>query len=54
MSKFQELIQALCPDDVHYDEQLNGYRTYIESLSSKPVYRYLYSIIDEVYREVIK
>lgn len=41
-------------DDVHYDEQLNGYRTYIESLSSKPVYCFLYSIIDEVYREVIK
>lgn len=41
-------------DDVHYDEQLNGYRTYVESLSSKPVYCYLYSIIDEVYREVIK
>ena len=41
-------------DDVHYDEQLNGYRTYIESLSSKPVYCFLYSIIDETYREVIK
>ena len=41
-------------DDVHYDEQLNGYRTYIESLSSKPVYCYLYSIIDETYREVVK
>ena len=41
-------------DDVHYDEQLNGYRTYVESLTSKPVYCYLYSIIDEVYREVIK
>ena len=41
-------------DDVHYDEQLNGYRTYIESLSSKPVYCYLYSVIDETYREVEK
>lgn len=41
-------------DDVHYDEQLNGYRTYVESLSSKPVYCYLYSIIDETYREVEK
>ena len=41
-------------DDVHYDEQLNGYRTYIESLSSKPVYCYLYSIIDETYRKVEK
>lgn len=41
-------------DDVHYDEQLNGYRTYVESLSSKPVYCYLYSIIDETYREVKK
>ena len=41
-------------DDVHYDEQLNGYRTYVESLTSKPVYCYLYSIIDETYREVVK
>ena len=41
-------------DDVHYDEQLNGYRTYIESLTSKPVYCFLYSIIDETYREVVK
>lgn len=41
-------------DDVHYDEQLNGYRTYVESLTSKPVYCYLYSIIDETYREVEK
>lgn len=41
-------------DDVHYDEQLNGYRTYVESLTSKPVYCYLYSIIDEMYREVVK
>ena len=41
-------------DDVYYDEQLNGYRTYIESLSSKPVYCFLYSIIDETYREVKK
>ena len=41
-------------DDVHYDEQLNGYRTYVESLTSKPVYCFLYSIIDETYREVKK
>lgn len=41
-------------DDAHYDEQLNGYRTYIESLSSKHVYCYLYSIIDETYRKVEK
>lgn len=41
-------------DDVHYDEQLNGYRTYIESLTSKTVYCYLYSIIDETYMEVKK
>ena len=41
-------------DDAHYDEQLNGYRTYVESLTSKPVYCYLYSIIDETYREVVK
>ncbi len=40
-------------DDKHYDEQLNGYREYIKSISNKPVNCYLYSIIDETYREVI-
>ena len=39
-------------DDEHYDEQLNGYRRYIKSISSKKVNCYLYSIIDGVYREV--
>ncbi len=39
-------------DDEHYDEQLNGYRNYISSLSNKSVKCYLYSIIDETYREV--
>lgn len=39
-------------DDEHYDEQLNGYRTYISSVSDKKVNCYLYSIIDGGYREV--
>ena len=39
-------------DDEHYDEQLNGYRRYIRSVSDKDVYCYLYSIMDGGYREV--
>ena len=39
-------------DDEHYDEQLNGYRNYIASISDKKVNCYLYSIIDSSYREV--
>lgn len=39
-------------DDFHYDEQLNGYREYISSISDKRVNCYLYSVIDGVYREV--
>ena len=41
-------------DDEHYDEQLNGYRNYIRQLSNKEVKCYLYSIIDETYREVVE
>ena len=39
-------------DDRHYDEQLNGYRKYIESISSKKVDCYLYSILDGEYRKI--
>ena len=39
-------------DDEHYDEQLNGYRKYIESVSNKKVDCYLYSILDSNYRKV--
>lgn len=39
-------------DDQHYDDQLNGYRKYIESLTHKKVYTYLYSILDSKIREV--
>ena len=39
-------------DDEHYDEQLNGYREYIKSISNKHVNCFLYSIVDETYREV--
>ena len=39
-------------DDEHYDEQLNGYRRYIQSISDKKVNCYLYSIVDSTYREV--
>lgn len=41
-------------DDEHYDQQLNGYRKYIESISNKPVECYLYSIMDKSYRKVEK
>lgn len=39
-------------NDDHYDEQLNGYRKYIESITNKKVNCYLYSIVDKTYREV--
>ena len=39
-------------DDPNYDKQLNGYRNYIESITNKKVYCFLYSIINEEFREV--
>ncbi len=39
-------------DDENYNLQLNGYRKYINSITNKEVDCYLYSIIDETYREV--
>ena len=39
-------------NDDNYDKQLNGYRRYIEKITSKETYCYLYSIMDEDYREV--
>lgn len=39
-------------DDEAYDRQLNGYRKYIENRTGKKTYCYLYSILDEVFREV--
>ena len=34
--------------DEAYYKQLNGYRDYIEKITSKPVDIYLYSIVDEI------
>ncbi len=39
-------------DDLAYNKQLNGYRNYIKSITGKEVDCYLYSILDENYREV--
>lgn len=39
-------------DDEAYDNQLNGYRKFIENKTGKKTYCYLYSILDEVVREV--
>ena len=39
-------------DDEHYDQQLQGYREYISSISDKPVNCYLYSIMDGNWRRV--
>ena len=39
-------------DDSNYDKQLNGYRKYIKEKTNKDTYCYLYSIIDEKYREI--
>ncbi len=38
--------------DDAYDNQLNGYRKFIEKKTNKPATCYLYSIIDETFREV--
>ena len=38
--------------DEEYDKQLNGYRKYIEEKTNKKTYCYLYSILNEEYREV--
>ena len=39
--------------DENYDKQLNGYRHYIESKTGKKVSCYLYSLLEEAYREVL-
>ena len=41
-------------DDLNYVKQLNGYREYIEEKTNKETYCYLYSIIDEVFKEIKK
>ena len=38
--------------DEHYDQQLAGYKHYIESISSKKVECYLYSILSSEYRQI--
>lgn len=40
-------------DDSAYDKQLNGYRSFIEKKTGKKTRCFLYSILDEVYREVL-
>ena len=40
-------------DDSAYDKQLNGYRRFIEKKTGKKTRCFLYSILDEVYREVL-
>ncbi len=39
-------------DDVKYIEQLKGYKEYIMNITNKKTYLYLYSIIDEKYKEI--
>ena len=39
-------------EDSHYNNQLNGYREYIKNLTNKQVSVYLYSIIDEKFKEI--
>ena len=41
-------------DDNNYIKQLNGYRKYIEEKTNKETYCYLYSIIDEEFKEIKK
>ena len=40
-------------NDPLYDKQLNGYKKYIENITKKKCICYLYSIINEDYREII-
>ena len=40
-------------DDSEYQKQLSGYKKYIESVSDKKIKTYLYSVIDNEFREVI-
>lgn len=39
-------------EDDYYDKQLNGYRKYINRLTNKKVSIYLYSMIDEDFKEI--
>ena len=39
-------------DSKSYDDQLNGYRTYLKKITNKEIKCYLYSIIDGIYREI--
>jgi len=39
-------------DDINYDNQLNGYRNAISKKSSKPIKCYLYSILNNKFREI--
>ena len=39
-------------DDDNYDKQLNGYKKYIENKTNKKCICYLYSILNENYREI--
>jgi len=39
-------------DDLAYIKQLNGYKQYIESISNKRVYLYLYSIINDELKKI--
>ena len=38
--------------DEKYNLQLRGYKKYIESISSKKVFIYLYSIMDDKLKEI--
>ena len=39
-------------NDPNYNKQLLGYKEYIETVSNKKVYIYLYSIIDSTFTEI--
>ena len=39
-------------DSKSYDDQLNGYRTYLKKITNKEIKCYLYSIIDGIHREI--
>ncbi|MGE4572074.1 MAG: UvrD-helicase domain-containing protein [Candidatus Izemoplasmatales bacterium] len=40
-------------DDLAYYDQLNGYESYLKKMTDKPIYGYLYSLIDQELKQMI-
>ena len=40
-------------EDIHYNEQVLGYKNYISKIKNKEIKCYLYSIIEKRFKEII-